>query len=158
MFRFARYYINDLDILAAEIGRVIRRHFAYLTALVLAPLNRYLATLMSVSSSTHASEYALFSEADFLLSLSKHGSSVQFKGKTSFQRNKVAETFYKKFCGCPSFFSWLQMKVELANTSLEVLNIGTESNVSGQTNGRSNSTSGSASEYTSEPGVRKYDK
>ena len=63
--------------------------------------------------------YGRFSEAEFLTSLFKHGISVQFKGKTHFQRNKFAENFYKRFCRSPSFFKWLQMKMEFVDVSHE---------------------------------------
>jgi len=106
---------------------------------------------MSISSSTNASEYAMFSESDFLNSLSKHGSSVQFKGKTAFQRNKVADTFYKKFCRCPSFFSWLQMKMETGTSGLDSVPSSSDTGLMPEKQplngtGGSNSTSGSLSE------------
>lgn len=99
---------------SSEISGLVRRHFAFLTATFLAPLDRYFAQLITPSSSIDPFEYGRFSETDFLHSLSKHGSEVEFKGKTHFQRNKVQETFYKKFCRSPSFFSWLRMKMEQA--------------------------------------------
>lgn len=98
---------------AQDIGRFVRRHFALLSALFLAPLNRYLATLTTVSPSSKMIDIANFSEDDFLASLSKYGCQVQFKGKTSFHRYRAAETFYRKFCRSPSFFRWLQMKMRL---------------------------------------------
>ncbi|CUS10385.1 unnamed protein product [Tuber aestivum] len=102
-----------------------RRHFAHLAAMFLAPLNRYLATLASKSSDSNIIDIAGFSEGDFLASLSKHGCSVQFKGKTGYHRHRTAEAFYRKFCRSPSFFRWLEMKMRLQQEPLEV--IGTSS-------------------------------
>ncbi|EPS44640.1 hypothetical protein H072_1376 [Dactylellina haptotyla CBS 200.50] len=101
----------------AEVSRLVRRHFAYLTARFLAPLDRYFAQLITPASAIDPFEYGCFSETEFLQNLSKYGSGVEFKGKTNFQRNKMEEAFYKKFCRSPSFFSWLQMKMELASRS-----------------------------------------
>lgn len=98
---------------AQECGRFVRRHFALLSALFLAPLNRYLATLTTVSPGSKMIDIANFSEEDFLTSLSKYGCQVQFKGKTSFHRHRTAESFYRKFCRSPGFFRWLQMKMRL---------------------------------------------
>jgi hypothetical protein len=91
----------------------VRRHFGFLTGRFLAPLDRYFAQLMTPGAAVDPFEYGRFSETDFLQSLSKFGSGVEFKGKTHFQRNKMEEAFYKKFCRSPSFFSWLQMKMEV---------------------------------------------
>jgi hypothetical protein len=98
---------------AQEIGRLVRRHFAYLSALFLAPLNRYLATLTTETPESKTIDMGSFSEEEFLESLSKYGCSVNFKGKTSYNRHRNAETFYRKFCRSPSFFTWLEMKMRL---------------------------------------------
>ena len=58
-------------------------------------------------------QYAHFSEADFLQSLSKHGCSVQFKGQTSIHRHRAQDAFYKAFCRSQNFYSWLNMKLTL---------------------------------------------
>ncbi|KAL0634612.1 hypothetical protein Q9L58_006499 [Maublancomyces gigas] len=111
--RKLEHYLKDSETTPQEIGRFVRRHFALLSALFLAPLNRYLATLTTVSPNSKMIDIANFSEDDFLASLSKYGCQVQFKGKTSFHRYRAAETFYRKFCRSPSFFRWLQMKIRL---------------------------------------------
>lgn len=99
----------------------MRRHFALLSALFLAPLNRYLATLTSSTPDSSVIDMGSFSEEDFLDSLSKHGCSVAFKGKTSYLRHRTAEAFYRKFCRSPSFFTWLEMKVRLQTADLPVI-------------------------------------
>ncbi|KAL7276949.1 hypothetical protein RUND412_000043 [Rhizina undulata] len=108
-------YLKEPDVTPLECGRFVRRHFALLSALFLAPLNRYLATLTSTLPDSKKINIGSFSEEDFLASLSKHGCSVQFKGNTSFNRHKTAETFYRKFCRSPGFFCWLEMKMRLQN-------------------------------------------
>jgi len=105
------------DAPSIEISQLVRRHFSFLTARFLAPLDRYFAQLITPGSAIDPFEYGSFSETEFLYSLSKHGSGVEFKGRTNFQRKKMEESFYKKFCRSPSFFSWMQMKMELASKS-----------------------------------------
>ncbi|KAF8536034.1 hypothetical protein BDD12DRAFT_918484 [Trichophaea hybrida] len=102
-----------------EIERFVRRHFALLSALFLAPLNRYLATLTSSAPDTNIIDMGSFSEDDFLESLSTYGCSVHFKGKTSFHRHRTAEAFYHKFIRSPGFFTWLEMKMRLQNADLK---------------------------------------
>ncbi|OCK81219.1 hypothetical protein K432DRAFT_296062 [Lepidopterella palustris CBS 459.81] len=98
-----------------EIGSLVRRHFAELTAQYLAPVNRYLATSVSpnVISPGRDFRYANFSEADFLHSLSKHGSSVKFRGQSPLQRHRARDHLYESFCRSPNFYSWLDMKLSL---------------------------------------------
>jgi len=98
-----------------EIGSLVRRHYAELTAQYLAPVNRYLATNASPNFIAPGGNYryANFSEADFLLSLSKHGSSVKFRGQSPMQRHKARDGLYEGFCRSPNFYSWLDMKLSL---------------------------------------------
>jgi len=106
-------FLKDPEASPDAIGRFVRRHFALLSGFFLAPLNRYLATLTSANSDSSVFDIASFSEEDFIESLSKHGCSIVFKGKTSFHRHRTAEAFYRKFCRSPSFFTWLEMKMKL---------------------------------------------
>jgi hypothetical protein len=96
----------------------VRQHFALLAAHFLAPLNRYLATLEPTSPDSKVNSGG-FSDEAFLASLSKHGCSIQFKGKTSFIRHRNAEAFYRKFCRSPSFYKWLEMKTRLQQAPAE---------------------------------------
>jgi hypothetical protein len=123
--RMLENQLKDPRTTPLECGKFIRRHFAHLAAMFLAPLNRYLAILASTSSDSDIIDIAGFSEDDFLASLSKHGCSVQFKGKTGYHRHRAAEAFYRKFCRSPGFFRWLEMKMRLQQAPLEV--IGTHS-------------------------------
>ncbi|KAI5793880.1 hypothetical protein DFH27DRAFT_628255 [Peziza echinospora] len=132
-------YVKGNGMSAREISDLTRRHFSILSALFLAPLNRYLATLMRTTATTTASgsshssshssnstsspnhnhnnnnmeeyDYAPFSEPDFLASLAKYGCTVQFKGKTGFHRARHAEAFYRRFCRSRNFERWLEMRV-----------------------------------------------
>ncbi|KAJ9648991.1 hypothetical protein H2201_002073 [Coniosporium apollinis] len=98
-----------------EIGPFVRRHFAELTAQFLAPFSRYFAASMSSSVATPGGNlaYANFSEADFLQSLSKHGTSAKFRGQNHFQRHRARDALYGSFCRSPNFYSWLEMKFSL---------------------------------------------
>ncbi|RPA98879.1 hypothetical protein L873DRAFT_1828314 [Choiromyces venosus 120613-1] len=119
--RKLEHQLKDPGTTPLECGRFVRRHFAHLAAMFLAPLNRYLATLASTSSDSNIIDIAGFSDGDFLASLSKHGCSVQFKGKTGYHRHRTAEAFYRKFCRSPSFFRWLEMKMRLQQAPLDVI-------------------------------------
>jgi hypothetical protein len=103
-----------------EIGRLaiaIQRHFSELTALFMAPLARYIAGLninhppmKSSSLDQNPAESNMFSELDFLDSLSKYGTSIKFKGNSASQRDKLARRFYQRFCQTTNFFSWLELQ------------------------------------------------
>jgi hypothetical protein len=104
-----------LDAPTHELGPVIRRHFAELTAQFLAPINRYLATSVSASVLASGSDlhYASFSASDFLRDLSKHGTSVKFRGQGPIQKHRAKYALYESFVKSPNFYSWLDMKLSL---------------------------------------------
>ncbi|CBX94258.1 hypothetical protein LEMA_P122370.1 [Plenodomus lingam JN3] len=95
-----------------DLGPLIRRHFAELTAQFVAPINRYLAT-SSVVSPAGTKTYASFHIPDFLASVSKHGTSVKFRGSNPIHRHRARDAMYEAFCTSPSFYSWLEMKIAL---------------------------------------------
>lgn len=97
-----------------ELGPLIRRHFAELTAQFIAPLNRYLTATNIVSPSGNQ-RYASFSVPDFLHNLAKHGTSVKFRGQSPMQRHRARDGLYESFCHSPNFYSWLDMKISLEN-------------------------------------------
>jgi len=99
-----------------ELGPIIRRHFAELTAQFVAPLNRYLAT-SNVVTPGGANRYASFSIPDFLSSVSKHGTSVKFRGQGPIQRHRARDGLYESFCNSPNFYSWLEMKMSLESAA-----------------------------------------
>ncbi|KAI5813816.1 hypothetical protein BZA77DRAFT_334723 [Pyronema omphalodes] len=112
--------LSDPESSPQETNRYIRRHFALLSALFLAPLNRYLTTLTSAAPDTNIIDMGSFSEEDFIESLNQYGCSVHFKGKTSYNRHRTAESFYRKFIRSPGFFTWLEMKMRLQTDSLSL--------------------------------------
>jgi hypothetical protein len=95
-----------------ELGPIIRRHFAELTAQFVAPINRYLAT-SNVVTPGGKNRYASFSIPEFLSSVSKHGTSVKFRGQGPIQRHRARDGLYEAFCNSPNFYSWLEMKMSL---------------------------------------------
>jgi hypothetical protein len=114
--------ILKMDAQTHELGPLIRRHFAELTAQFVAPINRYLATsvisadLSTTGGSTpHVSDvrYASFSASDFLQNLSKHGTAVKFRGQGPIQKSRAKHGLYESFCHSPNFYSWLDMKMGL---------------------------------------------
>lgn len=109
------HLLKDNGSATKEIGPLVRRHFAELSAQLLAPLNRYLTQHMSnnVFSPGGNLQYANFSTVDFLQSLSKYGTSVKFKGQNPLQKRKARDAFYGAFCESPNFYSWLDMKLTL---------------------------------------------
>lgn len=114
----------------------IRRHFTDVTARLLAPINRHLATISTAraasappsekfvagaasirtsspsssggaaSSSFLASEFQL---PAFLTSLAKQESPVAFVGQMSHGRHKARDAFYTKFCSSANFKAWLEI-------------------------------------------------
>lgn len=104
-----------LDAQTHALGPLIRRHFAELTAQFLAPLNRYLATSVSANAGSPGGNvrYASFSVSEFLHNLSKHGTSVKFRGQGPIQRHRSRDGLYETFCHSPNFYSWLDMKISL---------------------------------------------
>lgn len=95
-----------------ELGPIIRRHFAELTAQFLAPINRYLATSNIVTPNGN-NRYASFSIPEFLSSVSKYGTSVKFRGQGPIQRHRARDGLYEAFCNSSNFYSWLEMKISL---------------------------------------------
>ncbi|ORY01345.1 hypothetical protein BCR34DRAFT_98436 [Clohesyomyces aquaticus] len=104
-----------LDMPTHELGPIIRRHFAELTAQFLAPINRYLATSVSPNATTPGGNlrYASFNISDFLVNLAKHGSSVKSRGQGPIQRHRARDHLYEAFCHSSNFYSWLDMKLSL---------------------------------------------
>lgn len=95
-----------------EIGPLIRRHFAELTAQFVAPINRYLTT-NNVVTPGGSQRYASFSVVDFIRDLGKHGTSIKIRGQGPIQRHRARDAFYETFCRSPNFHSWLEMKIAL---------------------------------------------
>lgn len=95
-----------------ELGPLIRRHFAELTAQFIAPINRYLTSTNVVSPGGNQ-RYASFSVVDFIRNVGKHGTSVKIRGQGPIQRHRARDAFYEAFCRSLNFHSWLEMKIAL---------------------------------------------
>ncbi|KAF1949283.1 hypothetical protein CC80DRAFT_497598 [Byssothecium circinans] len=107
-----------------ELGSLIRRHFAELTAQFLAPINRYLASTNIVSPGGKQ-RYASFSVPDFMNNLSKHGSSIKPRGQSPIQKHRARDALYESFCQSANFYSWLDMKISLErDASAGMLGVG----------------------------------
>ncbi|KAH9864640.1 hypothetical protein J1614_010575 [Plenodomus biglobosus] len=96
-----------------DLGPLIRRHFAELSAQFVAPINRHLAASSVVSAADGNNHYASFHIPDFLASVSKYGTSVKFRGSNPIQRHRARDAMYDAFCRSASFYSWLEMKIAL---------------------------------------------
>ncbi|RDI81841.1 hypothetical protein Vi05172_g8290 [Venturia inaequalis] len=107
--------LRNPDVTKAPIGPLVRRYFGELAGQILAPLNRFLASQMAVSPFSPGGNphYANFSEANFLSSLAKHGTTVKFRGQGPLQRHKMRDSFYSRFCQSANFYSWIEMKTTL---------------------------------------------
>lgn len=116
-------FLNTIDLTlkhpdptVAPIGPFLRRHFADLTGQILQPLNRFLTTEMTVNPLSPGGgnpRYANFSEKDFLHNLSKHGTTVSFRGQTPLQAHRLRDKFYEGFVRSSNFYSYLDMRVTL---------------------------------------------
>jgi len=106
----------------------IRRHFTDMTGRLLAPINRYIATVATATaasekvasssatnvpplpSATHGSISPEFSLPDFLANLSKQESPITFVGQMSHGRHRSRDAFYTKFCSSANFRQWLDIR------------------------------------------------
>ncbi|KAF2445596.1 hypothetical protein P171DRAFT_520362 [Karstenula rhodostoma CBS 690.94] len=107
-----------------ELGPMIRRHFAELTAQFIAPINRYLTTTNVISPGGNQ-RYASFSVHEFIRNLGKHGTSIKLRGQGPIQRHRARDAFYGAFCSSMNFHSWLEMKIALeTEASAGLLGVG----------------------------------
>lgn len=92
---------------------LLQRHLSCLTEYFLAPLNRYFSTLPPSTSIRHSlasaslaspTPAAAFNVSAFLSSLTKHGTSLQFRNANGVER------FYKQFLNGPNFVSWIEAR------------------------------------------------
>ena len=98
----------------AEASFNLRRHFSSRSAALLAPLNRYLNTLIPRPSEANAgSRLKSFNNANFFASLKTHGAVLPFKSNTK-QRE-----FYERWLRTPAFGMWLARQEDLVSRTLE---------------------------------------
>jgi hypothetical protein len=104
----------------------VRRHFSDLTAQLLAPANRYMASNVSGNAApARSSAISMaatmptavsstgkypFDFPTFLKSLSQYGATVPFTGQTSHGRQRSRDEFYAQFTQSANFQAWLDMR------------------------------------------------
>lgn len=87
-----------------EASWALRRHFADRTTAVLAPLNRYLASLIPPAGTS--TRLRPFNATDFFASLELHGSALAFRS------NSKRRAFYERWLRTPGFGAWLAQAEE----------------------------------------------
>lgn len=97
---------------------LLRRYFTSLTELFLAPLNRYVSTLIpadfDLSSPSESPRLKPFSTADFLASLKAHGTPLPLKSKNLPTGAAIRQGLYNDFLQCPNFSMWLSERLSKA--------------------------------------------
>lgn len=92
----------------AQANVVLRRYFADLTERFLAPLNRYVASLVPDLSAADA-QMRPFSAPDFIASLSTHSTPLPVRARPLAASTRTA--LYNDFLRSPNFSLWLQARV-----------------------------------------------
>jgi hypothetical protein len=91
----------------AEVSDAVRRHFADLTARLLAPVNRHLATAVVSKEDDHA---PAFDTLAFLATLKRHDAAVPFVGRTRALRGRHRDAFYAALVAGRGFGDWLEIR------------------------------------------------
>ncbi|TKY90668.1 hypothetical protein EX895_000666 [Sporisorium graminicola] len=96
----------------------MRRYFADLTERFLAPLNRYVASLVPASfdlgSPSEVPKIRPFNTTDFLASLKAHGTPLAIRSRSLPTGASVRQSLYLDFLRCPNFSLWLHSRVAAA--------------------------------------------
>ena len=97
---------------------MMRRYFADLTERFLAPLNRYVASLVpatfNLSSPSEVPKIRPFNTTDFLASLKAHGTPLAIRSRSLPTGASVRQSLYLDFLKCPNFSLWLHSRVAAA--------------------------------------------
>jgi hypothetical protein len=98
-----------------DVSGIVRRHFADMTARLLAPVNRYLAMAAPGSADRDSKEEGhdqpgAFDVPGFLASLKRDDVAVPFVGRTRAQRSKHRDAFYTALLAGRSFRRWLEIR------------------------------------------------
>ncbi|PWN51851.1 DUF1630-domain-containing protein [Violaceomyces palustris] len=97
---------------------LMRRYFADLTERFLAPLNRYVASLVpadfDLSSPSEAPKIKPFNTSAFLASLKAHGTPLPIRSRSLPTGAAVRQSLYTDFLKCPNFSLWLHARVAAA--------------------------------------------
>lgn len=111
---------DDVAIQAAitNANVTMRRYFADLTERFLAPLNRYVASLVpasfDLSSPSEVPRIRPFNTTDFLASLKAHGTPLAIRSRSLPTGAGVRQSLYLDFLRCPNFSLWLHARVAAA--------------------------------------------
>lgn len=119
-----RVLLREMQALAARpsehahASAVLRRYFADLTERFLAPLNRYMASLIpadfDLSSPAETPRVRPFHRADFLASLKTHSTPLRMRQRSLSTTNTLRHALYNDFLQCPNFSLWLQARIAAA--------------------------------------------
>lgn len=97
---------------------LLRHYFADLTERFLAPLNRYMASLIpadfTLSSPAETPQVRPFNRAAFLASLKTHSTPLRMRQRTLSTASTLRHALYSDFLQCPNFSLWLQSRIAAA--------------------------------------------
>lgn len=97
---------------------VLRRYFSDMTERFLAPLNRYMASLIpadfDLSSPAEAPRVRPFHRAAFLASLKAHSTPLRMRQRSLSTASTLRHELYTDFLQCPNFSLWLQSRIAAA--------------------------------------------
>ena len=97
---------------------LLRRYFSDLTERFLAPLNRYMASLIpadfDLSSPAETPRVRPFNRAAFLTSLKTHSTPLRMRQRSLSTASSLRQSLYADFLQCPNFSLWLQSRVAAA--------------------------------------------
>lgn len=101
---------------SAEVANeLLRKYFTDLTERFLAPLNRFISSLIpaefDLSSPYETPKIRPFNTTAFLSSLKTHGTPLQLKSKNLPTGPAVRQSLYVDFLQCPNFSLWLHMRI-----------------------------------------------
>lgn len=96
---------------------MLRRYFSDLTEMFLAPLNRYVSSLIpaefDLSSPTQTPRIKPFNSTAFLASLKANGTPLPIRSRNLPTGAAVRQSLYTEFLQCPNFSLWLQDRITL---------------------------------------------
>jgi hypothetical protein len=94
---------------------LLSKYFADLTERFLAPLNRYVSSLIpahfDLSSPLETPNLKSFSSTAFLASLKQHGTPLLLKSRNLPTGAAVRQSLYTDFIQCPNFSLWLHSRI-----------------------------------------------
>ncbi|UZJ52789.1 hypothetical protein CBS101457_002109 [Exobasidium rhododendri] len=97
---------------------MLRRYFSDLTEQFLAPLNRYVSSLIpadfDLSSPSQTPRIKPFNSTAFLASLKANGTPLPIRSRNLPTGAAVRQSLYHEFIQCPNFSLWLHERISLA--------------------------------------------